>query len=106
MNKIKLNDLELEVDSYNKSTFFNGSGMSSSANITVRTSNITALNTLAENDITSIQIHTNEELIYDLQNINAHIDSTNEYLNGDRMNITINLTFRSVTNEDNSEPIE
>lgn len=103
MNKIKLNNLELEVESYNKNTYFSGSTITSNASMSVRTNNMTVLNELAEDDITSIQIRANEELIYDLQDINAHIDNISEYLNGDRMNVTLNLSFRSVTNEDNSE---
>lgn len=107
MNKIKLNNLELEVESYNKNTYFNGATITSSANTSVRTNNMTALNELALTDITSIQIYANQELIYDLQNITAHIDNINEYLNGERMNVSLNLSFRSETsNEDNSEPIE
>ena len=93
MNKIKFNNTEFEVESYNKSTYFNSESMSSNANCTLLTNNITGLNALAEESITSIQITHDNELIYDLQNINARIDNINEYLNGDRIGITIGLTF-------------
>lgn len=97
MNKIKLNNLELEVESYNKNTYFSGDSMNSNASMSVRIDedDITDLNALAASPITTIQIHADERLIYDLQNINAKIDSINEYLNGDRMNVSVNLTFNA-----------
>ena len=85
MNTIKLNNLELTVEGYNKSTFFDGQTIVSNANCSVLTNNIAALHALIEEKITSIQIFHDETLIYDLQNIEAQIESINEYLNGDRM---------------------
>lgn len=94
MNTIKFNNTEFELDSYNKNTYFSMDGnINSNASCNISTSNITALNALAESSITSLQIFHNEELIYDLQNIDAHIDNINEYLNNDRMSISINMTF-------------
>ena len=103
MNKIKLNNLELEVESYNKNTYFTGETIISTAACTVRTSNMTAVNTLAEAPVTLIQIRVNNELVYDLPNINAKIESINEYLATDHMNVTINLNFNAGdANENNS----
>lgn len=94
MNTIKFNNTEFELDSYNKNTYFSMDGnINSNASCNISTSNITELNALAESSITSLQIFHNEELIYDLQNIDAHIDNINEYLNNDRMSISINMTF-------------
>ena len=93
MNTIKFNDVEFVVENYNKNTYLNGETITSNANCTIRTDNMTALNALMQTKITSIQITYNETVIYDLQNISAHIDSTSEYLNTDRVNITLNLTF-------------
>lgn len=93
MNIIKLNQLELEVESYSKNTFFTGENITSSGNCVVTTDNIEALNTLAENEITLIQIYHDSELIYDLSDISAHIDQINEYLANDHMSININISF-------------
>ena len=94
MNTIKLNNVEFAVESYNKNTTFSGETVSSNGYISFAPiDNIDALNTLSQSAITSIQILHDEKVIYDLQNINAHVDSMNEYLSGDRMTIGVNLTF-------------
>lgn len=94
MNKIKFNNAEYEVNSYNKNTYFGGESINSTANCTLVTTDVTGLNALAAGTITSLQIYHNDTLIYDLQDINAHIDSINEYLNGERIDISVSLTFR------------
>lgn len=101
MNTIKINNLELTVESYNKNTYFNGQTIASNATCNVVTSDINALHELMEEEITSIQIFYNETLIYNLQNITARIESINEYLNTDRMNININFTFSTDNSESN-----
>ena len=96
MNKIKLNNVEFEVENYNKSTYFSNDTISTNANCSIITDNITALNELAEDEITSIQIHHDDTLIYNLADISARIDSINEWLNGDRMSISVNFTFSNI----------
>lgn len=96
MNKIVFNTTEFEVESYNKSTSFGGEVMTSNAYASLRTDDITVLNTLAQTTITNIKIYHDSNLIYDLQNISAKIDNINEYLNGDRMSINVNLTFSNI----------
>jgi hypothetical protein len=54
MNIIKFNNVEMEVDSYNKNTYFNGIAITSNASCTVRTNNITALNALMQTPIEAI----------------------------------------------------
>ena len=93
MNTIKFNNTEFQVESYNKNTYFSGNTMSSNASCNIVTNDIESLNTLALNTITALQIYHDETLIYNLQNIQAHIDNINEYLNGDTISISINLTF-------------
>ena len=105
MNIIKLNNVELEVESYNKSTYFSGTTVTSNGNCAVKTSNATAINQLAADTINTIQIYHNNELVYDLQNANAKIDTINEYFTGERMNIGINFSFPQVT-EPAEEPVE
>lgn len=92
MNKIKFNDVEFEVESYNKNTYFHEE-LSSNGNCSIITDNMDALNALAEVPITSLQILHDGEVIYNLHDINAKIDNINEYLSGDRMSINVNLIF-------------
>ena len=109
MNIIKLNNVEMEVESYNKNTYFSGTVVSSNGSCSVKTSNVTVINQLAEDIIDTIQIYHDNELVYDLQNANAKIDSINEYFTGERMNININFSFPQVTEseeEPEEEPVE
>lgn len=93
MNKIKFNNFEAEVDSYNKTTYLGGDTIMSNANCSIRTSEITTLNNLMLDIITSIQIFSNDILIYDLQNIRAKIDNVTESFGGDRMYVNVNFSF-------------
>lgn len=94
MAKIKLNDTQFNLLGYSKNTYFNQESISSNATCNVSLADIDVLNELAEDTITSIQIYNNENtLIYNLDNINARIESLNEYLNGDRIDINVNLIF-------------
>lgn len=93
MNKIKFNNTEFEVETYSKTTYFNGETITSNGSCNVVTSNVASLNSLAQNEITSIQITHDDNLIYDLNDISAKIDSINEYFTGDRMSISVSLTF-------------
>lgn len=92
MNKIKFNDVEFEVESYSKNTYFNNE-LSSNGNCSIITDDMDALNALANVPITSLQILHDGEVIYNLHDINAKIDNINEYLSGDRMSINVNLIF-------------
>ena len=94
MNTIKFNNTEFELESYNRNTYFNLDGsMNSNAGCSIITDNVLELNTLAETPITSLQIFHDEELIYNLQNINININSISEYLNNDKIDISMNMTF-------------
>lgn len=92
MNKIKFNDVEFEVESYSKNTYFHEE-LSSNGNCSIITDDMDALHALAEVPITSLQILHDGEVIYNLHDINAKIDNINEYLSGDRMSINVNLIF-------------
>lgn len=93
MNTIKFNDLELEVESYNKNTYFNDGNITSTGYCTVITNDIASLNELMGEIITSIEIKHNDNSIYNLANLNAHIDTINESLSGDRIVVNLNITF-------------
>ena len=99
MNNIKLNNITCEVYSFNKNTYFNENGFSSTGSCNINTNDINALNELAETSIDTIQIYHDDELIYNLQNANGKIVSIDEYLNDDRMSTTINMSFSPVVEE-------
>ena len=93
MNTIKLNNVEFEIVGYSRSTYFSGDKMTSTANCVFREADANTINNLLGTEITSLQIYYNDTLIYDLQNISAKLDTINEYLNVEHMDISVNLTF-------------
>lgn len=95
MTTIKLNNTEFEVESYNKNTYFTGENIMSNANCSIKVVDMNTLNALVPVAITSIQIKYDNNIIYNLTDVNAKIDSINEYLNGDHMNTNVNFTFIS-----------
>lgn len=94
MNKILINELELDVESYNKNTYLSEGGrIDSNANFSVTTDDVAALNAYMTQNITSLKIKHDGEIIYNLENISAHISSIQEYLSDNRINISVNLIF-------------
>ena len=93
MNTIKFNNTTLELGNYGRSTYFNGTEIESNANCDVVTNDINALFTLAEAPITTIQIYHDDNLVYNLQEINCVIASISEFFNGESMNISLSLKF-------------
>ena len=93
MNKIKLNNIELEVEAYTRNTTFSGEEITSTGYCTVNVDEVAVLNSLGEEEITSIQIYHDETLIYNISNIKARVSAINEYLNDNKMTININLIF-------------
>lgn len=94
MTKIKLNNYECEIDSYNRNTNISDGNINSSGYINVPNGNVDELNALLGTTITSIEIYIDNDKIYELHNINAEVSSLNEYLSGDRMTYNLNLTFK------------
>lgn len=93
MNIIKFNNVEFEVTSYNKNTYFSESAITSTANCQIILSDMNVLNGLADETITSLQILHDGNIIYNLLDISAHIDNISEYLNVDKMDINVSLRF-------------
>ena len=93
MNIIKFNDTSFEVDSYSKNTYFTGENVTSNAYCSIKVTEMATLNALTEVPITSMEILHDGNSIYRLDNINAKIESINEVLNFDRINITVNFVF-------------
>ena len=93
MTKIKLNNEEFEINTFTRTTFFGDEAVKSFANFEVVSLDLEKMTALAANIITVLQIYHNNDLIYDLQNTNIHIDNVNDLLNNDTVTTTVNLTF-------------
>ena len=93
MNYIKFNDYQCELIGFNKYTNYDENGMVSSCNCQVATSDVTGLQEVGLNGISSIQILHDNEVIYNLTNINARISSINETLAEDHIDITLSINF-------------
>ena len=95
MNTVLLNEEALfGIDNFSKNTTFEGGNMSSTGYMSLRlVQDSPDLNALAAAPITSIKILHDETVIYNSQNLTAHITNINEYLNGDRVDVTVNLVF-------------
>ena len=92
MNKIILNNAEFEVVSYNRNTYLSDGTIRSNASANIK-ADIAEVNALLNTTITSLEITHDGTSIYHLTNLNAKMESMNEYLNGDTIDISINLTF-------------
>lgn len=93
MNVIKLNNLEVEVEAYNKNTYVNDGNVMSTAYCTLKTNDTTTLNAMMLETITSIEIKHDGTVIYSLGNLNARIESITESLADDRVIVNLNLAF-------------
>lgn len=94
MKTIKFNNVEFNLDSYSRSTSFMTDTIISTGYCALsNVDNMSDLKSVAQEDITSLQIYCDENLIYSLEDINLHIDSINEYLQEDKMIVNLNLTF-------------
>lgn len=93
MNIIKFNNVEFEVISYNKNTFFSENEITSTANCQLILSDVSVLNDLTDETITSLQILHDGDVIYNLSDISARIENISEYLNVDRMDVNVSLRF-------------
>ena len=93
MNYIKFNEYQCEVLSFNKYTTFQENTITGTCNCQIVTSDLTGLQNLGLEGITEIQIIHDEEIIYDLQNINARIASINENLVNDHIDVMLAINF-------------
>lgn len=98
MNKIKLNNTEFEITSYSKNLSISEGNINESGYCELFSPDAEDLNALINVPITTIQIYYNSLLIYELNNISAHIVSINEYLSMDHMNVNMNLIFDTEEN--------
>jgi cob(I)alamin adenosyltransferase len=94
MTKIKLNNYECEIDSYSRTTNISDGNINGSGYINVLNGDVDELNALLGTTITSIEIYVDERKIYELHDIDAEVNTLNEYLSGDKMAYNLNLTFK------------
>lgn len=93
MDKIKLNNTEIELLAFHRNTTFTGSTIVSEAGCSIVSNDRDALNALGFEKITTLQIYHDDQLIYDLQDIDATMDTINEYLDGDHVNLGLSIHF-------------
>lgn len=94
MTKIKLNNSEYQIESYNRTTNISDNNITSTAYLNLSSGEAVNLNSLLGTTINSIEIDVDDVKIYELTNINAKVDSVNEYLSGNRMSYNVNITFK------------
>lgn len=93
MNTIVFNnEVTCQLESFNKTTSFENDTMNSSGYAAISTTDVDALIPIAQN-ITSIKILHDNEVVYTSENLNAKISIINEYFNNDRMDTNINFIF-------------
>lgn len=94
MTKIKLNNFEYQIDSYSRNTSIMDGNITSTAYMSLVNGDAVSLNNLFGVTITSIDITVDGNKIYELVDINAKVDSINEFLSGDRMGYNMNISFQ------------
>jgi len=86
--------LNYELNSFTRDTTFNFTNdtMSSTAYMNIKNAD-PLLEELGHSTITSLQIRVNNEPIYSLDEITAHITNLSESLMGDAMTTNLNISF-------------
>ena len=97
MNTIKFNEFEAQVLSFSKNTSYYSNGMSGNVSCEIRTENYSALAELSTEPITSIVIKHNDDVIYNVSNIQMQLSNTNEYLTDDKINVTLSFNIGTQT---------
>lgn len=79
--------------SYNKSTGLSEDTIISTAYCEFINTNGFDFEGSISEPITSIKIYHDETLIYDLSDVTGHIEAINEYFNGEKMIMNMNIRF-------------
>jgi len=93
MNTIKLNDVEVEVISYNRQMTFSEDMVKNRAYFGMKQKDLDLIIELFDTEITSIEIYHDDEKIYDLKDISVHLDNISEDLMQDTIVTNVNLIF-------------
>lgn len=93
MSTIIINDTEFEFENYNRNTTYTDKGIVSDAYISTikNTNTLNDIQTLAQEQITSIKIKRDGEIIYELADLNAMIQSIDESYDGTRVNFNVHI---------------
>ena len=95
MNKIVLNNVEIPIDSFSRNTSLSDGVVYSNAMVSINNDMDYSdeLQDLIKAPITSLKLKVDDEIVYNLENINAQITSINENLYANGMNINLNIIF-------------
>ena len=93
MTTLKLNNTEFELAAFTRKTSLYENSIVSTASCDIKVSDTDLLEALTDIQITSLQIKYDDNIIYNLDGINAKITNINEYLNTDHISTNIGLTF-------------
>ena len=92
----------LEKISFSKNTYFSENSISGNISCELRTSDIDGLQALGAEEVDTVTITHDEDIIYDITSVHASLRSINEYLNGDQIviNITFDIAYNNEANEE------
>ena len=93
MNTIKLNNVEVELISYNRQMTFSENMVKNRAYFGMKQKDLNLIVELFNTEITSIEIYHDDEKIYDLKNISVRLDNISEDLMQDAIFTNVNLIF-------------
>ena len=93
MVKIKLNNEEFQIISFTKTTYLSASAATDNGNCELINPDVEKLKQLAETPVTSLQIYSDDKLIYELQDTNIQLDYINELLVDDHITTTLIMVF-------------
>ncbi len=93
MNTIIFNETECGVNTFNMTAYFSATGeMNGTISCEISSTDAGALLVLGTEPITSVVIKHDDDVIYNLTEATAHLESINEFLDNDR--IVINMSIR------------
>ena len=95
MITLTLNQMTFNLNSFSRTTYFDGENISSNGYINVANEGtaVADLHNLAETDITSFVIKKDNTTIYDTGTIDAHFSSIEESLNNEDIYLSANIKF-------------
>ena len=103
MTTIKFNDTTFIVEGFTKSTSLINGSIHSTGNCSILLDGTDSVNSLLGIEITDIEIYNNDELIYNLDNLNAHDNNINEYLSDEKMRASFSIIYDNIVNSDDNE---
>ena len=93
MIKLKLNEEEFEITSFNKMTFFTDEGIRKTGSCDIQVDNVATIEEMSEDEITTFEIYNNDDLIYEIEDAHIKFDYLSEVLMDGAIVVTLNLKF-------------